>query len=361
MKIKEKQNLAKYTTFNIGGDADYFCAALTLDDVKEAVAFAKAKKLPTLVLGGGSNMLISDKGFKGLVIDINLKGWEAKQTDGHVWLRVSAGEDWDNVVEQAVKKGWWGIENLSHIPGKTGAIAVQNVGAYGQEASHVIETVTVLEKSSGQIFGIDKFSCNFSYRKSIFNSTQKNKFIILDILFKLSKIPRPNLWYRDLNLKFLGKKPSLPEIRKAVIEIRDKKFPFPDKPKCGNAGSFFKNVILDKNQLDQVAKSIEKNLGKQAAEAFGQRIILMHDHVKIPSAFLMELCGLKGFKTEKVKINENQPLVIINHSGKAKAADVLALAKKVISEVHNKTGLRLEIEPELIGFTQEELKRYAII
>lgn len=355
MKIKQNEKLAKYTTFQIGGPARYFGIAKTHEDLKQAVDLVKKEKLPMLVLGGGSNMLISDKGFPGLAITVDFLGWEAKELKNEVLLTVKSGEEWDKVVQICVKKGWWGIENLSHIPGKTGAIAVQNVGAYGQDASQVVEKVTVFEKQSGQIFGIDKFSCNFSYRKSIFNTSRKNHFVILSTTFRLSKVPKPNLWYKDLNQKFLGQKPSLKEIREAVIEIRDKKYPFPETAKNGNAGSFFKNLVIKKEDFGKVLLKVQKSLGKDVSQKLEARAILIKDTFKIPSAFLLEICGLKDLKNGGAKINKNQPLVILNYSGKATSKDVLGLAKKVLQTVFEKTGLWLNVEPELVGFSEKEL------
>ena len=361
MKIKPNENLSAYTTFKIGGPAKYFCVAKNPDDIREAILFAKQEKLPVLILGGGSNMLVSDKGFAGLAVKIDLRGWQAQERGDSVFLTAAAGENWDNLVELAVKKAWWGIENLSHIPGKVGAIAVQNVGAYGQEASQVIDKVEVLEKQSGKIFKFRNRDCGFAYRASIFNTTQHGKFIILSITFKLSRLPRPNLWYRDLSSRFLGKHPSLADIRRAVIEIRNKKFPFPTGPKNGNAGSFFKNIIIDQKQFQRLGAKISESLGHDALDFLNRKAIPMHKHFKIPAAPVLEICGLKGLDNKQAKINQAQPLVILNFSGKAKAADVLGLAAKVLKTVREKTGLILDLEPELVGFSPAELKKYGII
>ncbi len=329
--------------------------------LKEAVKFAADKHLKMLILGGGSNMLISDKGFDGLAVQLELKGWEAKEHADEVILKVASGEVWDKIVALAVERGWWGIENLSHIPGKTGAIAVQNVGAYGQEARQVVDKVTVLEIETGEIFNLDNIACGFGYRSSIFNRGKRGQYVILQTFFKLNKQPRPNLWYRDLNILFAGKKPTLSEIRQAVIGIRDKKFPFPKQAKNGNAGSFFKNLIVDVKIYEQAKGQIGKNLGADAANRLEEKKILLHSEVKIPAALLLDICGVKGIKHKNAAINPNQPLVIINATGKATAAEVLGLAAEVLKTVKEKTGLDLEIEPELVGFTSEELSRYGIM
>lgn len=361
MNIKQNENLAPYTTFKIGGPAKFFCVANNEAELKEALKFASDKDLQLLILGGGSNMLISDKGFNGLTVVVDFKGWEVKEHADGVTLKVACGEVWDKIVDMAVKRSWWGIENLSHIPGKTGAIAVQNVGAYGQEASQVVDKVTVFEIATGEIFNLDNVACKFGYRRSLFNHEKKGQFVILQTFFKLSKSPRPNVWYRDLNLLFAGKQPTLSEIRKAVINIRDKKFPFPKQAVNGNAGSFFKNAIVNDSVLWDIKQTIIKNLGGEAGERLEAKKIALDGHVKIPAAFLLDVCGLKGINHKNAAINANQPLVIINATGKAKAVDVLALAGEVLAAVKQKTGLALEIEPELIGFNPDDLKKHGII
>ena len=254
------------------------------------------------------------------------------------------------MVSFAVKNNWWGIENLSHIPGSTGAIAVQNVGAYGQEAGRVIESVTVFNKETHAIQSLKNKDCGFGYRKSVFNSSEKGKYIIFDVTFLLAKERRPNLTYRDLNVKFTGKNPSIIEIRQAIIDIRDKKFPFPREAKNGNAGSFFKNPILDETGYEKLKQAIVKNFGLEKGEDLEKKKFKEGGQVKIPAAFLIELCGLKGQEFGGAAINENQPLVIINKFGSATAKDVLGLAENVRQEVYKQTGVALSYEPELIGF-----------
>jgi UDP-N-acetylmuramate dehydrogenase len=363
MRIKENEKLAPYTTFKIGGEAKFFCATKNETELRDAIKFANDKSLPMLFLGGGSNMLISDKGFEGLAILMDIKGLEVQESDDFVILKVAPGEIWDSVVALAVKHNWWGIENLSHIPGKTGAIAVQNVGAYGQEAGQVVEEVTAFDLKTGELRDFSNQECGFGYRSSIFNGKEKGRYAIICTYLKLSKQPQPNLWYRDLNLLFAGRRPAISEIRQAIINIRDKKFPFPKESKNGNAGSFFKNAIIGREEYQKVKEAVEKNISRQAAETFEQKKISLKDegHVKIPTALLLDICGLKGIKNKNAAINPNQPLVIINYTGKAKASDVLELAAQVLSKVKQKTGLTLQVEPELIGFSFNDLKSYGII
>ncbi|HYV33237.1 MAG TPA: UDP-N-acetylmuramate dehydrogenase [Candidatus Limnocylindria bacterium] len=351
MQILENVILAPYTTFKIGGPAKFFCVVKDQFEALTAYEFAKQKNLKTLVLGGGSNILVSDKGFDGLVVKIVNKGIEiVSETQSRIQLRVASGEVWDEVVSFAVKNNWWGLENLSHIPGSTGAIAVQNVGAYGKEASEIIESVTVFNTESRNILNLSNRECNFTYRSSIFNSTQKGKYIIFYINFNLEKNGQANLSYRDLKAKFGTKQPSIGEVRDAVIEIRDTKFPFPTTAVKGNAGSFFKNPILNKEEYDRLKETIAKNFADAKAEELEKKRFSEGSQVKVPAAFLMDICQLKQLESGGAAINLNQPLVIINQSGQATAADVLSLANKVKAEVQAKTGIELKFEPELIGF-----------
>jgi UDP-N-acetylmuramate dehydrogenase len=357
MMINENVLLAPYTTFKIGGPASFFCRVVDQFDALEGFEFARDRQLQTLVLGGGSNLLISDNGFKGLVMKVENKGIEIlREDDRGVLLKVASGEVWDEVVRFAVTNGWWGIENLSHIPGSTGAIAVQNVGAYGQEAKHVIESVTVFDRQTGQIISLNNQACGFVYRTSIFNTSHKGRYIIFYINFILQKNGFPNLSYRDLQTRFNGMRPRLADIRQAVTEIRDIKFPFPTEAKKGNAGSFFKNPILSKPDFAKLKQKIAGSFNPDKADLLEQKKFKDADNLKVPAAFLLELCGLKDLEFGGAKINYNQPLVIINASGEATSADVLNLAASVLRTVKEKTGILLQIEPELVGFRKTELE-----
>jgi len=357
IQIKEDEPLAPYTTFKIGGPAKYFCAVKDVDDLKEALAFAKGKGLPVFVLGGGSNVLISDKGFDGLVIKMELCGARILlEDDKEVILKVAAGEKWDGIVEMAVKNGWWGIENLSHIPGSCGAVVVQNVGAYGQEVRQTVKEVEVFDILDNTVKIMSNEDCGFGYRRSVFNGIEKGRYVILSVRFRFIKDGKPNLDYRDLKERFNGRNPSLRGIRQAVTEIRDKKYPFPQEAKNGNAGSFFKNVVLDAETYGCVEDLVKKNFGEGILSELRQRVFKEAESIKIPAAFLLDICGLKDVQVGGAKINRNQPLVIINATGKATSKDVLDLIKKVRQTVCEKTGLKLAHEPELVGFSPGEIK-----
>lgn len=351
MDIQENVLLAPYTTFKIGGPARYFCAIQNLDDLKKALEFAQGKQLKIFILEGGSNLLVSDRGFDGLVIKIELTGKKVIREDREfVWLEVAAGEIWDEVVELTVKKRWWGIENLSHIPGKTGAIAVQNVGAYGQEASQVVETVTVYDIQEGNSKTLRNRECGFGYRRSIFNFEQKGRYVILQLVLKLDKAAAPELTYWDLKQRFAGKLPLLADIRQAIIDIRDKKFPFPTVAKNGNAGSFFKNPILSPEAYELLKQRLQENFTPDVAEKIESKKFGDNGQIKIPAAFLIDICGLKDLSRGGAAVNRGQPLVIVNKTGNATAANVLELANAIKNEVKTKTGVGLIFEPELVGF-----------
>ncbi len=351
MTIQKNVLLAPFTTFKIGGPAKYFCVVRDQFDALEAYEFAKKENLKTFVLGGGSNVVISDKGFDGLVIKVENKGIEILSEDGtKILLKVASAEVWDQVVDFTVKNNWWGLENLSHIPGGTGAIAVQNVGAYGQEAKNVIDSVIVFNKETHEIQSLKNSDCGFSYRASIFNTIAKGKYIIFYIIFKLTQHPAPILSYRDLQISFKDKTPSLSEIRNAVIKIRDTKFPFPTEAKKGNAGSFFKNPVLSLAQYSNLYKKLTNTFGENSARTLEEKRFIDGEQTKIPAAFLVEVCGLKNLEAGGAAINANQPLVIINKTGKATSQDVLNLANEVKRKVASGTGVELVFEPELIGF-----------
>lgn len=315
----------------------------------EAVDFSEKKGLPVFLLGGGSNVIISDEGFRGLVVRLANKGVEISQDDNHAYLKVSSGEVWDDVVELAVKNGWWGIENLSHIPGLAGAFAVQNVGAYGQEASQVIEEVKALELQSGQIETFTNAGCGFSYRQSIFNTSSKGRYAIISTVLKLEKSGRANLAYGDLKKRFEGREPSIGDVRKAIIDIRNGKFPFPSGPVNGSAGSFFKNPLLSESEYLRALETVGRGLGGDKTALLASRTKKDSGKFKLPAAFLIEIAGMKGFQTEHAAVNVPQPLVLLNKSGKAKAKDILELAEMVRQAVLEKTGVSLEREPVLMG------------
>jgi UDP-N-acetylmuramate dehydrogenase len=363
LEISTQEPLKPYTTFKIGGPARYFARVETLEALRQALQFAAERRLALFILGGGSNILVSDHGFDGLVIHVALRGIEVTaENDASVTLRIAAGETWDGVVALAVERGWWGIENLSHIPGQAGAALVQNIGAYGAEIRDVFESAEVLEIRSGQVKSLAAAACGFAYRRSIFNSSRKGEYVILSLKLRLAKQGQANLQYPDVAAYFAQRgvtEPALPQLREAIIAIRDRKFPFPREERGGNAGSFFKNLWLTEPEYRQLERAVRAQFAPEVAAKLeslhGRRA--KDGRVKIPTAFLIEACGLKGYQMGRAQVNETQPLVLLNRGG-ASAHEVLTLARHIRQTVYARTGLVIELEPELVGFTRQELDEY---
>ena len=363
LEIKHDEPLKPYTTFKIGGPAKLFASPRTVAEYRQCFEFARHEGVPFHVLAGGSNTLVSDRGFDGLVIHPAQRGIAVtSQTRTSCALRVAAAEAWDDVVQYAVEHEWWGIENLSHIPGQAGAALVQNIGAYGQQMSDTLTSAEVLEVFTGEVREVPAENCGLGYRRSIFNSSEKNRYLILSVSLSLSRQEKPNLSYPDVGAYFEQRgdlAPSISQIREAIIAIRDRKFPFPREEKGGNAGSFFKNLQIGEADFRTLQKAVQKNFPRPIQERlkeFRKRYV-GPGPIKIPTAFLIEICGLKGRRIGNAQVNEIQPLVLLNLGG-ATADDVMTLAGEVRRTVRERTGMALSLEPELLGFSLEEAATY---
>ena len=364
MELRENVLLAPLTTIRIGGQARYFVEARNLGEVQQAVTLARSRNLPLFVLGGGSNLLIADSGFPGLVLKIAITGIERQtsqenekvhqeKTKGSlenqpVIFQVGAGESWDRFVSQAVLARCAGVECLSGIPGSVGATPVQNVGAYGQEVANTIISVQALDLTKGQVLSLSREFCRFSYRSSIFNTTEKGRFIVLGVTYALALNGTPNITYLDLKRHFAGREtlPDLAETREAVRHIRALKgmLIVPGEADCQSAGSFFKNPILTPPQhQDLVHRAAARGLSVPSYPA-------LETHKKISAAWLVEHSGfLKGHGFGRVGISSKHALAIINR-GNATASEVLALKDQIQQRVEEIWGVRLEMEPVLVGF-----------
>lgn len=362
-RFKSGESLKPHTTFKIGGPARYFAEIKNPRELAEALAFAKERGAALFVLGGGSNVLISGAGFDGLVVHPANLGFEVvAQGADSVALRVGAAESWDETVARAVERNYWGIENLSHIPGQAGAALVQNIGAYGQQLSDVFESAEVFDLRQGGVQTLDREACGLAYRRSLFNTAGKGRYFIFSLTLKLSKRERPNLEYADVSRTFADRgtpHPTQREIREAIIAIRDAKFPFPVEEKGGNAGSFFKNSVLSARDYARLEASIARSFDPAESARLSElrKRPQAEDEIKIPTAFLMEICGLKGFQVGRAKVNETQPLVLVNDGG-ATARDVMELARHVRRTVYRLTTVAVDIEPELVGFSETELSGF---
>ena len=349
MLLQEHVPLAPLTTFLIGGPARFFVEAKSVGEVQEAVTFANTKELPLFVLGGGSNLVVADAGWPGLVLKIAIPGIDRHpgDHDGKAIFDVGAGEPWDRFVSHAVAAQCAGVECLSGIPGSVGATPVQNVGAYGQEVSDTIDSVEALDLKDGQVRELCNEACGFSYRSSIFNTSERGRFIILRVTYALTPGGEPHLEYADLKRHFEGREtpPNLAETREAVRHIRARKgmLIVEGDPDSRSAGSFFKNPVLSAQQHEDLKKrAAAKNLTIPSYPALDR-------NRKISAAWLVEHSGFsRGYGVGHVGISTKHALAIVNRGG-GSAAEVLAMKDQVQQRVEELWGVRLEPEPVFVG------------
>jgi len=340
MLLQEHVSLAPYTTFGIGGPARWFVEATDEASVLEAVRFARERSVPLFVLGGGSNVLISDEGFPGVVVRIAIMGIEQ---EGNLF-RAAAGENWDSFVSLAIERGYGGVECLAGIPGTVGGTPVQNVGAYGQEVSNTVMMVRILDLHHLAFGELPAATCGFSYRRSIFNSTHRDRFVVLRVVYRLRPKAFPVVSYPDLKRYFQDRKdtPSLAEAAAAVREIRHRKgmLLVEGEADCRSAGSFFKNPVVPQAQYDAIVAH-----ASAAIPCFPAPRGL----VKIPAAALLEQAGFqKGFTLGNAGISSRHTLALINRGG-ATAKEIVALRDLIVATVEKRFGIRLEPEPVLVG------------
>jgi UDP-N-acetylmuramate dehydrogenase len=341
-------DLSGYTTLGLGGPARSFLTATVAGELIEAVQAADAAGEPVLLLGGGSNLVISDDGFPGAVIHVNTRGvGYAADGDGDgVAVTVEAGEDWDDVVAATVSEGLAGLECLSGIPGRAGATPIQNVGAYGQEVAELITRVRVFDRRCGQTSVIPNEGCCFSYRNSIFKSGER-RYVVTGVTFRLSRenMSRP-VRYAELASELgveMGERVSVTDARSAVLKIRARKGMLlnPGDPDSRSAGSFFTNPVLSVEQFARLEASVAGTVPRYDA---GQ------GRVKVPAAWLIEHAGFgKGYGAPgRARVSSKHTLALINAGG-ASTADLLALAREIRAGVHAAFGVTLDPEPVLVG------------
>jgi len=344
MQFLEDVPLAPYTTFRIGGPARWFAEAASEDDIAAGVAYAGERQLPLFVLGGGSNLLVSDAGFPGLVLRIALRGIDSTQQSGRRIVSAAAGEDWDGLVAYAVAMDCAGVECLSGIPGTVGGTPVQNVGAYGQEVSQTIVTVRAFDRKTAHFVDLPASACGFSYRRSLFNTTQRDRYVVSRVEYTLSQHGPANFVYADLARHFAARNmpsPTLVEVRDAVRSIRAQKgmLLMPDDADCRSAGSFFKNPVVPVTALDSLAQ--ELGVEKQRIPAYPAP----DGEVKLSAAWLIERAGFpKGFVLGNAGISSRHTLALINRGG-ASAAEIIALRDRIAETVASRFAIRLEPEP----------------
>ncbi len=337
IQIQENEALAPLTTMRAGGNARFFVQVKSSDDIREALLWAGERELPVFILGGGSNTLVPDEGFGGLVIKIEIKGITYNETEEGVRVTVGGGEIWDNVVRDVVSRNLWGIENLSLIPGCVGGAVVQNIGAYGVEAREIIFCVEAFDTLTMKIKTFSNKECMFGYRESIFK--KNNHLIVISASFDLVYDGASRLDYEDVKKYFNEKEiviPTLVEIRDAVVAIRTAKMP---APPIGTAGSFFKNPIISEDKFEDLKKQFPEI--KAYPQADGT--------VKLSAAWLLDKVGnFRGVRRGDAGVHERQALILVNY-GSATTRDIRALAEVMKREVKEKTGVVLEEEVVILG------------
>jgi len=336
IKIQENIQLKSYTTLRVGGEARYFAVAKNEDDLRELFAFAKGRKLPIFILGGGSNILAPDHGFHGLIIKNELKGIKfTDQVDNKVILEVGAGEVLDDVIVLAILRKLSGLENLSGIPGTIGGAAVQNAGAYGAELSECLVSVEGLRLDNGKKFVFKKSDCQYGYRDSFFKKNKK--YVITNLTLELSKNMDFKLNYAGLKNLLTGKKNiNIEAIRQAVLQIRAEKLP--DWHKVGTAGSFFKNPIISTEKFNELKENYPDLPGFTEPK----------DKIKVSLAWVLDnVCHLKGYRVQDVGLYDKQPIVLVNY-GKTTAAETINFADEIKNIVKKKVGIQIEEEVEKI-------------
>lgn len=337
LPLQHDFSLKAHNTFGIDARAQAYLRVGAADDLRAALADPALAALPRLVLGGGSNILLTGD-FAGLVLHIVLAGKEVLAgDDGHHHVRAAAGESWHEFVQWTLAQGLGGLENLSLIPGTVGAAPIQNIGAYGAETKDYFHSLTAYDTASGELRTMDAAACRFAYRDSVFKQAEGQGLIILDVTFALPKQWQPNLRYAELAQALAGRgsAPTPQQVSDAVIAVRRAKLP--DPAEIGNAGSFFKNPVV---------------AAEQCAQLLGRFPALVHHRQpdgseKLAAGWLIDQCGWKGRRLGAAGVYAKQALVLVNHGG-ASGADVRRLAQAIQADVAAKYGVQLEPEPVFV-------------
>jgi UDP-N-acetylmuramate dehydrogenase len=344
MELQKDVPLAPLTTIGIGGPARFFFRATTVDDVRHAIDWARAEGQPVFFLGGGSNLLISDAGFPGLVIQLDLSGIHLMSEDeDFVMVKAAAGEPWDAFVAHTLKRGWAGLECLSGIPGSTGATPIQNVGAYGQEVSETIARVEVLDRTNGRVVWFTNGECRFAYRSSLFKNIERERYVVLSVTFRLRRHGLATVKYPELQ-KYIDEHgiglDDLRGVRHSVIAIRKRKGMVldPSDPDTRSDGSFFMNPVLTAEQYAVFAERAPEAPHFPSGE-----------DVKLSAAWLIEHSGFhKGFVHGNVGLSSKHTLAVINRGG-GTAAEVVELVRMIQEKVRATFGVEIHPEPNFVG------------
>lgn len=334
MKDFRNYSLLHHNTFGIDARCRRFLEIETVEEARQLPLLLKAEDQPLLVIGGGSNLLLT-KDFEGTVLHAAIRGIESKAVDdGSVLLRVGSGEKWDDIVALCVKKGWYGAENLSLIPGEVGASAVQNIGAYGAEVSYIINNVEAVEIATGQLFTFLARDCNYGYRQSRFKQEWRGRYLITHVTYRLQTTFTPRLDYGNLrDVLCKSQKLTAQQLREAIINIRREKLP--DLLVEGNAGSFFVNPVVSREKFEELLLDYPK-MPHYEVDRVGD--------MKIPAGWLIEQCGWKGRSWGRAGVHSRQALVLVNRGG-ATGAEIFALCEAIRHDVKKKFGI--DIYPEV--------------
>lgn len=338
MIIRENCSLKAYNTFGIQANARFLVEFDSVEDLSQILTHPPFHVLPRQILGGGSNVLFL-RDYPGVVLVNCIRGIRIEREDpDHVWIKAGAGETWNDLVNFTVDRGWGGLENLALIPGSVGAAPMQNIGAYGMEIKDVFEELEALEISTQKTSNFSAGQCAFGYRESYFKHAGKDRYVILSVTLRLAKKPVLNTSYGAIadELRKAGiSSPGVRDVRDAVIRIRTSKLP--DPKKLGNAGSFFKNPVVDLSLAEKLRKTYP---GIVTYPVDDQR-------VKLAAGWLIEQCGWKGKSVGEAGVHEQQALVLVNR-GTAKGEDLLRLSEQVQQSVLGKFGVLLEREVNII-------------
>lgn len=337
------QDLSLFNTLAVNATAKYYWPINTDQELAQALAWYKSQSvaMPLLVLGGGSNLILSAE-FPGLVLHMQSQGIEVLEDDGQsVLIEVAAGENWHQLVCHCCAQAWYGLENLALIPGAAGAAPIQNIGAYGVELCQLLESLDCIEVDSGREYSLSNEQCEFAYRDSIFKKAHEPRRIIRRIRLRLQRQASVNISYpgiqqslESLGLDTKSSNPSPEDILQAVCKLRREKLPDPEQ--LPNVGSFFKNPIVSADHYEQLKAE------------FPQLVAYPHDKAyKLAAGWLIDQAGWKGHRDEKVAVHDRQALVLVNHQ-QGSAEDVLSLAEKIQADIFKRYQVKLEIEPRHI-------------